>query len=334
MLSFDSVPKELEPFLGETKGKSFLVTGGAGFIGSYLVECLARMGAGRIVVVDDLSTGMEENLPKGPIEFIRGKAEHVKPEGKFDFVLHLASMADPAAFTEHPIEIINANILGTKNMLEIAESSKAKFLFSSTSEIYGNPPREALPLKEEYHGIVNVLGPRACYDESKRVAEVMIRAFVQTRGVDGRVVRIFNTYGPKMRRYGQYGRVVPNFVCQALLGQPLTIYGDGKQTRSFSYVTDTITGMLLLLFKEGTKGMTVNVGNDNEMSILEMAGIVKKLTGSGSEIVFKELPKDDPRWRQPDLGKARALGYSPKVGLEEGLGETIKFYRKQLGNVV
>ncbi len=331
MLSFETVPKELEPFLGEIKGKRFLVTGGAGFIGSHLVDCLVRMGAGRIVVVDDLSTGMEENLPKGPIEFIREKAEHVKPEGKFDFVLHLASMADPTAFIEHPIEIINANILGTKNMLEIAEGSKAKFLFSSTSEVYGNPPREALPLKEEYHGIVNVLGPRACYDESKRVAEVMIRAFSEKGRVDGRVVRIFNTYGPRMRRYGQYGRVVPNFVCQALLGQPLTVYGDGSQTRSFSYVTDTVTGMLLLLFKEGTKGMTVNIGNDSEMSILDMAKLVKELTGSNSEIVFSELPKDDPRWRQPDLSKAGVLGYSPKVGLEEGLKETIEFYRGVLG---
>ena len=328
MLSFETVPKELEPFLERVKGRKFLVTGGAGFIGSHLVDCLLKMGAGKIVVIDNLSTGNLENLSKDSrIEVLNERAENANPSGKFDFILHLASMADPSAFREHPIEIMDANILGTRNMLELAEKTGAIFLFASTSEVYGNPPAEVLPLKEEYNGNVSVIGPRACYDESKRVGEVLVRAFIQNRKVDGRIVRIFNTYGPRMKRYGQYGRVVPNFICQALEGEPLTVYGDGEQTRSFCYVTDTVTGMLLLLFKDGTKGMTMNVGNDNEMSVLELAEVVKKLTGSSSEIVFKELPKDDPLRRKPDLTKARALGYNPKVKLEEGLRETIKFYK-------
>ncbi|MBI4015223.1 MAG: NAD-dependent epimerase/dehydratase family protein [Candidatus Aenigmarchaeota archaeon] len=310
----------------------FLVTGGAGFIGSHLVDCLLKMGAGRIVVIDNLSTGNVDNISKDSrVEVLNERAENSKPEGKFDFILHLASMADPTAFIEHPIEIMDANILGTRNMLELAEKTGAKFLFASTSEVYGNPPAEALPLKEEYNGNVSVLGPRACYDESKRVGEVLVRAFIQNRKVDGRIVRIFNTYGPKMKRYGQYGRVVPNFVCQALVGEPLTVYGTGKQTRSFCYVTDTVAGMLLLLFREGTKGMIVNVGNDNEMSVLELANIVTELTGTESNIVFKELPKDDPLRRKPDLTKAKTLGYSPKVKLEDGLRETIKFYKGILG---
>lgn len=332
MISFENVPKELEPFLGEVKGRMFLVTGGAGFIGSHLVDCLLKMGAGRIVVIDNLSTGNVDNISKDSrVEVLNERAENSKPEGKFDFILHLASMADPTAFIEHPIEIMDANILGTRNMLELAEKTGAKFLFASTSEVYGNPPAEALPLKEEYNGNVSVLGPRACYDESKRVGEVLVRAFIQNRKVDGRIVRIFNTYGPKMKRYGQYGRVVPNFVCQALVGEPLTVYGTGKQTRSFCYVTDTVAGMLLLLFREGTKGMIVNVGNDNEMSVLELANIVTELTGTESNIVFKELPKDDPLRRKPDLTKAKTLGYSPKVKLEDGLRETIKFYKGILG---
>ena len=241
--------------------------------------------------------------------------------------MHLASRASPFEFEKYPIQILKANTLGIWVALGIAKKHNARFLYTSTSEIYGDA--KEIPTTEEYRGNVNPVGPRSCYDEAKRCGESYVIAYKMQHGLDTRIARIFNTYGPRMRAEGVYGRVIPRFIEQALSNKPITIFGDGSQTRSFCYVTDQVEGLVKLAFLEEAKGEVVNIGSDKEMTILELARLVKELTKSDSEIVFEELPKDDPLRRKPDISKAkRILDWEPKVELEEGLRRMIGWFEE------
>ncbi|VVB95879.1 GDP-L-fucose synthase [uncultured archaeon] len=302
-----------------------LVTGGAGFLGSHLCELLLAKGY-EVICVDNLVTGTENNLAhikSDRFSFINHNA--TKPlflKDRINLLFHLASPASPIDYQELPIQTLKAGALGTHNMLGLAMEHEARFLLASTSEVYGDPLVN--PQSEEYWGNVNPIGPRGVYDEAKRFAEAMTMAYHRYHGLDTRIVRIFNTYGPRMRLND--GRVVPNFIGQALRGEDLTIYGDGSQTRSFCYVSDEIEGIYRLMMSDYS--LPVNIGNPEEHTILEFAQIILKLTGSGSKIAFKDLPVDDPRQRRPDITKARnILGWEPKVALESGLEETIKYFK-------
>jgi dTDP-glucose 4,6-dehydratase len=281
-----------------------------------------------VVCLDNLATGNAENVAhlEGESRFQMILHDVTLPlaiEGTVDAVLHLASPASPVDYHRLPIETLEVGSLGTRNMLELAQAKKARFLMASTSECYGDP--EISPQTESYWGHVNPIGPRSVYDEAKRFSEALTMAYHRARGVDTRIVRIFNTYGPRMRLND--GRVLPNFVYQALHGQPLTVYGDGRQTRSFCYVSDLIDGIYRLL--ESKEHEPVNVGNPREMTILEFAEMVLKYTGSNVAIRHEPLPVDDPKRRCPDITKAkRLLGWEPRVTLEEGLPRTIEFFRR------
>ena len=302
--------------------KTAIVTGGAGLVGSNLCRSLSKQY--KVICIDNLCTGRKEYIAGLDIDFI----EHDITEPldvKGDYIFDLASRASPVDFEKHPIEIMMTNSLGVKNLLDLASKTKAKFLMASTSEVYGEPLEH--PQKETYRGNVSTTGPRACYDESKRFAEALTMAYIKEKGVDARIVRIFNTYGPNQRTGD--GRVVPNFITQALAGKPLTVYGKGTQTRSFCYVEDLVDGIQKAMFTEGTKGEIYNLGNPTEHTILEFAKKIKELTGSSSEITFKPLPKDDPTRRKPDITKAKKeLGWTPKTNLEAGLKKTIDYFRK------
>lgn len=318
--------KESEEFFG----KNVLVTGGAGFLGSWLCDVLIELGA-KVYCVDNFASGRWENVShleeKENFTFIRHDvSKPLEIREKLDYIFHFASRASPFEFEHYPLEIIDSNTLGTRNMLELARKNNASFIFASTSEIYGQP--KVVPTPETYWGYVNPIGVRSCYDEAKRLGETITMAYYRQFGVDVRIVRIFNTYGPRMRADGIYGRVVPRFVTQALTGKSITVFGDGSQTRSFCYVTDLIAGILKLATAENAKGEVVNLGNPHEITILELAKLVKKLTGSESPIEFHPLPPDDPPRRCPDISKARRLlGWEPKVGLEEGLKKTIDWFK-------
>lgn len=295
-----------------------LVTGGAGFVGHHLVRRLLADGDD-IIVVDDLSTGSRENLPAHPrLELI----EHdvVEPFAfEVDRVYHLACPASPRWYQRDPVRTLLINVLGTRNALECAVASGARLLLASTSEVYGDP--QVHPQREDYRGAVSATGPRACYDEGKRCAEALASDFARTRGADVRIARIFNTYGPGMGL--DDGRVVVSFVAQALRGEPLTVYGDGSQTRSFCYVDDLVTGLIGLVERAEPEG-PVNLGNPEEHTVLELAERVLALI-PGSSIELRPLPVDDPTRRRPDIGLARRLfGFAPQVGLEEGLRATIR----------
>jgi len=319
--------------LGEVtfQEKTVLVTGGAGFLGSWMCEVLVSQGA-KVTCLDNLSSGLEANishlLGNENFEFI--KQDITKPfhlERKIDLVLHLASRASPFEFETFPIEILKANTLGTLNALEIARQHKAKFLFTSTSEVYGNP--SAVPTPESYYGNVNPIGVRGCYDESKRCGEAYVVAYGKQYDLDIRIARIFNTYGPRMRADGIYGRVVPRFISQALNRQPITVFGNGKQTRSFCYVTDQVEGLLRFAFSGRARGELVNIGNEEETTVIDLAKMIKTLTGSASEITFYPLPQDDPLRRCPDITKAKEiLEWKPRVKLEQGLRKTINWLRE------
>jgi dTDP-glucose 4,6-dehydratase len=306
-----------------------VITGGAGFLGSHLCERALAEGH-EVVCVDNLVTGRLENvkhlLHRDDFQF----REHdvSKPfeiEGPVDYILHFASPASPIDYLELPIQTLKVGSLGTHNSLGLAKAKGARFLLASTSEVYGDPLEH--PQKETYWGNVNPVGPRGVYDEAKRFAEAMTMAYHRYHGVDARIVRIFNTYGPRMRL--RDGRVVPAFVQQALTGEPMTVFGDGKQTRSFCYVSDLIEGIWRLLMSD--LRLPCNVGNPHEMTILEFAETIKAAVGSSSPIVFKPLPVDDPHTRRPDITQAREkLGWEPKVALAEGLRSTIEYFRSVL----
>ena len=303
-----------------------VVSGAAGFIGSHLCDRL--LGEGHTVTgLDNLLTGSRANLTQleGNPQFrliLHDVTQPVEMDGAVDGVLHLASAASPRDYLEHPIETLEAGSLGTRQMLELARRHHARFLLASTSECYGDPLEH--PQAETYWGNVNPIGPRSCYDESKRFAEALTMAYHRTYGLRTNIARIFNTYGPRMKLND--GRVVPAFLDQALRGAPLTVFGDGSQTRSFCYITDMVEGLCRLMLSE--ERYPVNLGNPREMTILEFAQSIRKLTGARSPIEFLPLPEDDPKRRQPDITKARQLlGWEPQVPLEAGLGETIAYFR-------
>src|SRR5271168_1367338 len=309
-----------------------VVTGGAGFLGSHLCERLLAEGWD-VLALDNLVTGVDSNvghLLKHPkFRIVRADvSKYLDVPGPVDYVLHFASPASPVDYLKMPIPTLKVGALGTHNALGLAVAKNAKFFLASTSECDGDP--EISPQSEEYWGRVNAIGPRGVYDEAKRYAEAMTMAYHRYHDVDTRIVRIFNTYGPRMRLND--GRALPNFVHQALSGKPLTVYGDGKQTRSFCYVSDLVEGIYRLMQSE--EHLPTNIGNPQEITIREFAERVKALTGSASPIVFKPLPQDDPKQRCPDITKAKTLlNWQPKVPLEEGLRLTLDFFRRQLAKV-
>ena len=306
-----------------------LITGGAGFIGSHLCDRLLADGH-EVLAMDNLITGSENNITHlaGNRRFMfiyHDVTNYIYVPGPLDAVMHLASPASPVDFDRVPIQILKVGSLGTHNALGLALSKKARFLIASTSEVYGDPLVHPQP--ETYWGNVNPLGVRGVYDEAKRFSEAITMAYHRIHGLDVRIIRIFNTYGPRMRL--DDGRVVPNFVGQALRGEPVTVYGDGSQTRSFCFVSDLVEGMVRLL-QSNVLG-PVNVGSPDEITMLEFAKVINRLVGNEAGIVHKPLPVDDPRVRQPDITRARAtLGWEPKVTMEEGLARTIDYFRSRI----
>jgi UDP-glucuronate decarboxylase len=309
-------------------GKRVLVTGGAGFIGSWLCDVLIELGA-LVTVLDDFSTGRMKNIDhltgKAKFKLIKSDVCRFKGNEKFDIILHMAGHASPDEYQAHPIETLQTSAVGTRNMAELSRKNDATLLFASTSEVYGDA--DVVPTPETYWGKVNPIGPRSCYDEGKRFAEALLMAYFKQYGLDVRVPRIFNSYGPRLREDGLYGRAMSRFVLQALTNQPITVYGDGKQTRSFCYITDTATGLLLLTTSASAKGEVVNIGNAQEVTILELAKKVKEATKCKSDIEFHPLPKDDPKRRCPDTGKLEKLvSWKPTVSFEKGLKRTITWF--------
>lgn len=310
-----------------------LITGGAGFIGSHLCDLLLDQGH-LVMAMDNLITGSLQNIAhhRGNPDFSFVNCDvtqYLSVEGPLDAIVHLAALPSPVDYLEMPIKTLKVGALGTYHALGLAKAKQALFLLASTSEVYGDPLEH--PQREDYWGNVNPVGPRGVYDESKRFAEALTMAYHRTHGLRTRIARIFNTYGPRMRL--KDGRVVPNFVCQALRGEPLTVYDDGSRTRSFCYVSDLIEGLHRLLNCD--EPTPVNLGNPDEMTILEFARAVLRISGSSSEISFvvptDERTRDDPQTRQPDISKAqRLLGWVPKIGLEEGLAKTIDWFRDQI----
>ncbi|HEX3526274.1 MAG TPA: UDP-glucuronic acid decarboxylase family protein [Thermoanaerobaculia bacterium] len=306
-----------------------VITGGAGFLGSHLCERLLAEGH-EVICVDNLLTGRTENIAHllDRKDFRHLHHDVTVPfeiEGPVDYVLHFASPASPVDYLELPIQTLKVGSLGTHNTLGLAKAKRARYLLASTSEVYGDPLEH--PQKESYWGNVNPVGPRGVYDEAKRFAEAMAMAYHRAHGLEARIVRIFNTYGPRMRL--RDGRVVPAFIQQALTGEPMTVFGEGQQTRSFCYVSDLVEGIYRLLQSDLTE--PCNIGNPHEMTILEFAETIRDAVGSKSEILFKPLPVDDPRTRQPDITRARLrLGWEPKVTLAEGLESTIAYFRKAM----
>jgi UDP-glucuronate decarboxylase len=313
--------------------KRILVTGGAGFLGSHLIDRLLEQGH-EVICADNLFSSTKRNI------------DHLHANPRFEFLRHdvcfplyvevdeiynLACPASPIHYQHDPIQTLKTSVHGAINMLGLAKRLRCKILQASTSEVYGDP--EVHPQTEEYWGNVNPIGPRACYDEGKRAAETLFFDYQRQAGVPIKVMRIFNTYGPRMHR--QDGRVVSNFIVQALLGQPITIYGEGNQTRSFCYVDDLIDGMIKLMASPDEVIGPINIGNTREFTILELAKMVIEITGSRSEIVKKPLPGDDPKQRQPDITKARKLlGWEPKVPVQDGLEQTVAYFRKLLADEI
>jgi dTDP-glucose 4,6-dehydratase len=302
-----------------------LVTGGAGFLGSHLCDALLAEGYS-VVAVDNLLTGRMSNIEhlrrEGNFEFLQLDINRPFECGEVNYVFHFASPASPVDYTIHGIETLKVGSLGTMHALDIAQKYRAKYLFASTSECYGDPLEH--PQKETYWGNVNTIGPRSVYDEAKRFSEALTMAYHRYHAVDTRLVRIFNTYGPRMQLND--GRVIPNFMKQALRGEDLTVYGDGKQTRSFCYVTDEIDGFLRL--SKSDEHFPVNIGNPNEFTVLECAERVIAVTGSKSNIRYENLPQDDPKQRRPDITKAKTLlGWEPKISLDAGLEMSLEYFR-------
>lgn len=304
-----------------------VITGGAGFIGSHLVKMWLKEGH-EVIVVDNLITGRLENIANtgGKLTVMRYDCcNFLYIDGPVDYVAHFASPASPAHYMRYPIETLLVNSIGTWRTLGLARAKGAKYILASTSEVYGDPL--VSPQDESYWGNVNPIGVRSVYDESKRFAEALTMAYHRHYGLDTRIARIFNTYGPGMRI--DDGRVIPNFIWQALKGEPLTIYGDGTQTRSFCYIDDLVEGIKRLM--EADAHQPINLGNPNEVRIIDLANLIINLTGSKSKIEFKPLPEDDPKQRCPDISRAKQLlGWEPKVTLEEGLKITIEYFKRIL----
>lgn len=311
----------------EKEQKRVLITGAAGFLGSHLCDRFIKEGF-KVIGMDNLSTGSMKNIehlfPNKDFEFyFHDVTKFVHVPGKLNYILHFASPASPIDYLKIPIQTLKVGSLGTHNLLGLAKEKKARFLIASTSEIYGDP--NIHPQNEEYWGNVNPIGPRGVYDEAKRFMEAITMAYHTYHGLDTRIVRIFNTYGPRMRLND--GRALPAFIGQALRGEDITVFGDGSQTRSFCFVDDQVEGIFRLLMSDYT--MPVNIGNPDEITILEFAEEIIKLTGTNQKIIFKELPTDDPKQRQPDITKAKKiLGWTPKVSRAEGLKITLDYFKK------
>ncbi len=327
------------------KDKIILVTGGAGFLGSWVCDVLIKQGA-FCICLDNLSSGRFDNIShlidndnfrfinhdvSKPIFF--GFTHH--PDGicigdvkKIDIVMHMASRASPFEFKQFPISILKSNTLGTMNALGIAKAHNAILFYTSTSEVYGNPPKEEVPSPETYFGHVNPVGPRSCYDESKRAGEAFVKAYELQHKIRTKIVRIFNTSGPRIRYGPEFGRVIPNFIHQALNDEDINVFGDGSQTRSFTYVVDEIEGFFKMLNSDAAIGEVINIGNDKQYTILQLAEIIKELINSNSKIVFKPLPVDDPVRRCPVLKKAKEiLNWEPTTSLDVGLKKTIAWFK-------
>lgn len=305
-----------------------LVTGGAGFLGSHLCEYFLKKGH-EVICMDNLITGSKENIScikNKNFQFIEHNvSEFINLEGELDYIMHFASPASPIDYLELPIQTLKVGALGTHNVLGLAKAKSATFLLASTSEVYGDPLVHPQP--ETYWGNVNPIGPRGVYDEAKRFAEAITMAYHRTHGINTKIVRIFNTYGPRMRVND--GRAIPNFLKQAIMGKDLTVYGDGSQTRSFCFVSDLVEGLYRLLMSE--QNYPINIGNPNEMTIKEMAGKIIQATNSKSKIVQVPLPEDDPKIRQPDITLARKyLNWKPAVSLDQGLQSTLEYFKNQL----
>jgi UDP-glucuronate decarboxylase len=331
------ISKDLKQIQRDLKEISFedkrvLVTGGAGFLGSWMCDTLVRYHAD-VTCIDNLTSGKLSNIEhlmgNDHFRFIQHDISIPIPfDSSLDYVFHMASRASPFEFEHHPIQILKSNTMGLLVSLGIAKRHGARLLFTSTSEIYGNP--DIFPTPESYHGNVNPLGPRGCYDEAKRCGEAYVVAFRRQHNLDTRIARIFNTYGPRIRMDGIYGRVIPRFIDQALNGDPLTIFGKGLQTRSFTYVTDQIEGLLRLAAIDEARGEVINIGNVNEVTVLDLAQKVISLTGSKSSLTYQPLPEDDPLRRWPDITKAeKILGWKPKISLEKGISQTISWIQAE-----
>jgi len=332
----DIILKDLErvsnsPEAKGLSGEDTLITGGAGFVGSWLSDALVKLGVS-LVCVDNLSSGslkhIEHLKEQARFKFLQADVENLEKilhHDNFKYVLHLASKASPDDYQAHPIETLKVNSLGTLKALEIARKHDSTFLFTSTSEIYGDA--RVIPSPESYWGNVNPIGPRSPYDESKRFAETLCKAYERKHSLDVRIIRLFNCYGPRLRSEGLYGRAVSRFISQAVEGRNITVYGDGSQTRSFCYITDTVRAVLSILANDVARGEVFNIGNPEETSILELAKKVKTLARSKSEITFHPLPQDDPRRRCPDISKAKKLlNWQPEITLDEGLIRTISWF--------
>lgn len=314
------------------RGKKILVTGGAGFVGSWVCDILMELGSD-VSCLDNLATGLAINVRhhtgKKNFRLISKDVAKYRPREKFDYIIHMASRASPEEYQMHPIETLEANSFGTKAMLELARKSDCPVLYTSTSEIYGDAL--VVPTPETYWGNVNPNGIRSCYDEAKRFGEAFFAAYRRQYGLDTRVVRIFNTYGPRIRHDGAYARALPRFCMQALLDNDITVFGNGSQTRSFCFVSDTARGLLLALTKKQASGQFINIGNPNEITILELAKKIKSIANSQSRIVFKELSEDDPKRRCPVITKARELlGWEPQLSFEKGLKITLDWFKERM----
>ena len=305
---------------------SILISGGNGFLGSYLCERALKNGFD-VTVVDNLSTSKEIQVPK-EVHFIKKPVEKFNTDQKFDFVIHLAARPSPEDYINNPLATIDSNDIGTRNMLEIARKGNSIFMYTSTSEVYGDP--KILPIPENYFGYVNPNGIRSCYDESKRFSEALIMAYERQYRLDVRIQRPFNVYGPRIREDGFYGRVIPRFIDQALQNKPITVHGDGKQTRSFLYVSDWVDATWKFLTINKGKGKVLNIGNYKEISVLDLAKLIIKKTNSKSKIVHLEPREEDPKRRAADITQARKiLNWEPKVSLDEGLNYTIEWLREK-----
>jgi UDP-glucuronate decarboxylase len=323
----DQIKRAIDP--EAFQGKSVLISGGSGFLGSWICEVLSQVRS-RIICLDNLSTGVFENVEhlKGTKSFEFEKADvcTYSKNPKVDMVFHLASRPAPEDYQKHPVETALANATGTDKMLDLARKNDARLFYSSSSEVYGDP--EVFPTPESYEGKVDPLGPRSCYEEGKRFGEALCKAYHDQYGLDVRIGRLFNSYGPRLRPDGLYGRVVSRFIMQAQRGDEITVYGDGSQTRSFCYVTDSVTGILRFSGKNRSGEQVLNIGTDDERKVLELAEMVRQLTRSPSAIKFLPFPKGDHKRRLPDTRRfSGEIGWSPNIGLESGLNRTIRWLK-------
>ncbi len=336
----DAICNNLGAFKEKMAGKTLLITGGAGFLGSWFCDTALALGA-NVICVDNMASGADANIRhlvgNDKFTLIRKSVVDFETDKKIDFVVHMASIASPPLYQKHPIDTLDSNLIGIRKLLEIARRSNAQgFLFTSTSEVYGNPPDSKIPTSEDYYGYVNSYGPRSMYDEAKRAAEAYCYAYYKEFNVPVRIARIFNTYGPRLdvKSTSQYGRALVKFVVQALGDEPISIYGDGAQTRSFCYITDQTTGLFRLLLTENIDGEVVNIGNNKETTIIDLINKTIALSGSKSKLVYNSPPnydiRDDPRRRCPNIAKAKKLlDYAPKIDLDSGLKRTIEWFREE-----